>query len=219
MPKFSHKKGGQGGGGGQPPYRPQAPAQRTPSPVKGIQKIVEPRCHVCQSPHRDLIDRMLVLGTPYLEISRALQMEIDRRSISNHDKNHLALEDHAVRRILEAEAVKHAENIEDGIQGVITRRAALDIAIGKWFQDLAEDNIEIETKDAIAMIQLRDKLDGDTAATQVEEVKLQFQALLQAMKEVLQPEQLSRILTRGRELYDALSHITQVEKNVDELES
>src|SRR4051812_44794260 len=47
-------------------------------------RIVEPRCHTCQSDYRDYIEREIIRGHSYLAIAKSIPDGPDRRSISKH---------------------------------------------------------------------------------------------------------------------------------------
>src|SRR5688500_4355474 len=94
MPEFAKAPGrnnhkGRGGSGGK-----KVSASTT--------LVSEPRCLVCQSPNRKVIDQLLARSTSYRELERVFG--IDRRSISNHDQKHLNIEQAAMRRIVQEEA-------------------------------------------------------------------------------------------------------------------
>lgn len=161
---------------------------------------VEPRCHVCNSKYRRAIDRMVALGTNYSEISRFFGGEVDRRSISSHAKKHLNYEDAAIRRIIEREAAEAQEDAEEGIQGALTRRVYLNAALQKALEGLLRGNTSVEPKDAVQIIQLLDKLDSQTEGAAIDELRLQFNAFVQAIREICAPDEWQKILDRTREL-------------------
>lgn len=145
---------------------------------------VETRCHVCMSQYRKAIDRMIALGEGYSEISRIFGGEIDRRSISNHAKKHLKYEEAAIRRIIDDAALKADENAELGISGFTKRRVYLETALHKALQQLVGDQVLLETRDAVSIIDALNKLDRHTEGAQLDEIKIQFQAFIQAIKEI-----------------------------------
>jgi hypothetical protein len=177
MPEFQPppKKRRTNGNGG-PPSLP-------PATIPDIGTF-EPKCHVCQSSYRRAIDRMVALGTSYSEISRIFGGEIDRRSISNHAKEHLNYEEAAIRRILEREAEAAQENLEDGIRGQLSRRAYLEIALQKALEGLLNGDTSVEPKDALAIIEKLDRLDTQGEGAALDEIRLQFNAFMQAIREI-----------------------------------
>lgn len=164
------------------------------------ERWVESRCHVCTSEYRRAIDRMLALGTPYKEISRVFGGEIDRRSISNHDKKHLGYQDGAVRRIMEHEALAAKEDWEEGVSGAVHRRVYLTVGVQKAFEALVSGKAIVEPRDAIAMIQVLDKLDSETEGTAVDELRVQFNSFVQAIRESVPDEMWQKILDRTKVL-------------------
>lgn len=164
------------------------------------QSWTEPRCHVCMSKYRRAIDRMIALGTAYSEISRVFGGEIDRRSISNHAKKHLPYEEAAVRQIIDHEAEAAQENAEQGIRGALARRAYLNTALHKAFEALLAGDVVVEPKDAIAISQLLDKIDSQVEGAALDELRLQFNAFVQAIREVCEPEVWQRILDRTKQI-------------------
>lgn len=192
MPKFDPKPSGSGNGNGKPP------AKKDTAPG-----VVEPRCHVCKSKYRKAIDRMVAMGTSYAEISRIFSTEeesVDRRSIANHAEKHLNYEEAAIRRIVEQEAQEASQNIEEGIQGALTRRVYLNVGLQKALEGLLSGESIVEPKDAIAIIQLLDKLDGQSEGAALEEMRVQFQAFVQAIRELLPPDKWQEILDRTKEI-------------------
>lgn len=160
-------------------------------------KISEPRCHVCQHPQRNAIDSLLAIKTPYTEISRLFSNEertLDRRSVSRHDKEHLNYEDAAIREILEHEAQVAGENLDLGIKGTFLRRSSLDVAIKKIFDGILSGDIPVEAKDLPKLVELREKLDQQTANAQLETIIMQFQAFKEAILEICPPEMQHEIL-------------------------
>lgn len=162
------------------------------------ERWIEARCHVCTSKYRRAIDRMLALGTPYSEVSRVFGGEIDRRSISNHDKKHLNFDDGAIRRIFEHEAQEAQEDWEEGVSGALKRRVYLSIGIQKALEALISGDAIVEPRDAIAMIQQLEKLDNEAEGTQIDLLQMQFNAFTQAIREIVPDEMWNKILERTK---------------------
>jgi hypothetical protein len=172
-----------------------------PSKPTTLSKIVEPRCNVCMHKERDRIDYLLAMKTPYRELERIFEADrIDHRSFSTHDKKHLQYESEAIKRIIEHEAGLAQENLAEGVRGAFLRRSALDVSIKKFFDAVMAGEIVIEAKDLAKMVELREKLDSDTAAAQIQQYEVQFNAFKQALEEVCPPEMLQTILDRTKEL-------------------
>lgn len=180
MAKFKKPNGG---GGDKEPPKPQITHQ-----------IKEPKCKVCKHKQRNQIDYLLAMKTPYKELERLFG--IPYRSFSNHDKEHLGYENEGIKRVIEYEAGIAQENLAEGVKGAFLRRAALDTSIKKFFDALIAGSIPVEAKDVVKMIEIREKLDSDTAAAQIEQYELQFNAFKQAIEETVTPEMLTDILEK-----------------------
>jgi len=169
----------------------------------------EPRCSVCNSQFRKPIDRMIALGTNYSEISRIYEeANIDRRSISNHAKKHLNYEEAAIRQIIAKETEEAQSNIEEGVSGAIARRVYIDVAIQKGFEALLNNDVPVEVKDVATLIQLKEKMDSHTEGAALDEVKTQFNAFVQAIREIAPPEMWDKILVRTKELLNTSGELT-----------
>lgn len=183
MPKFEKatKKGG----------------NNLPAKVPDSQ-VDEPRCHVCQHKKRHLIDKHLIRGVKFAEISRIFG--IDRRSVSRHYKLHLNIEDAAITRIIEREASIMGEDFEEGIQGVLARKVYLETALKKAQDALINEDITVEPKDAVAIIEKLDKMESESSEAIISQMKIELAAYIQAMKEVVPSEMWQDIQTRMMEL-------------------
>lgn len=168
-------------------------------PVPVVQgEITVPQCHTCTSPHRRAVEKMIALGTSYAEISR--MVGIDRRSIAGHAKDHLNYEEAAIKRIIEEEVKAANENAEEGIRGITRRRIFLESIIQKSMEALTNGDIELTNKDAMTAIDMLNKLDTNVQGVELETIRIQFNAFMQAMKDLLTPELHQAILDRTREL-------------------
>jgi hypothetical protein len=156
------------------------------------------RCKVCSSDFGKAIDRMIALGTSHSEIARIF--DISRSSIGRHAKNHLNYEEAAVRQIIAREAEEAQANIEEGISGALARRVYIDVAIQKGFESLINNETPIEVKDVATLIQLKEKMDSEYGGAALDEIKTQFNAIVQAVREVAPQEMWEKIAIRAREL-------------------
>lgn len=163
-------------------------------------RIVESRCHTCNSEFRDYIERELIRGHSYLAISRSLGGTPDRRSISTHHKEHMAITAAAYRAILEEEASLEGQNYEDGVRGAITNRGVLELMIRKGFDDIMDDNTMVEPKDLIQIIKLKQEMDAQYVTVQVETYKRQVDLFKQAILEVVPPDMQARIVAKVKKL-------------------
>lgn len=160
--------------------------------------VIEPRCAVCQHERRAAIDKVLALGTSFSEIQRIF--DVDRRSVSNHAKKHLNYEEGAIRLIIERESEKLSENVENGVQGALARRVFLETALQKAMMDLVNGDTVIEPKDAINIVAALDKMDSEVSGITVEEIRLQFNAILQAISETIPVDLQGKLAERAKEI-------------------
>ncbi len=164
------------------------PNPRIVKVTTGLPEYNEPRCHVCQSKYRHAIERMIALGTSYSSISKQFGSDIDRRSISNHAKEHLSYEQAAIREIIEHESIEIQANYEEGVKGALMYRSYLSAALKRAWDDLIEGNARIDPSVAIQIIQQLDKFDKDTKSAAVDELRFQFNCFMEAVKRVVPRE-------------------------------
>lgn len=187
MPKFDNGK----------PTRALARSNQIPL-------IKEPRCKVCQSPHRHLIDQMLVGGLTYSEIERQFaHAQIPRRSISKHKESHLGYEEAAIREVIEREAELAKRNFEEGKSRLVTKNAYLEVALQKAYDALISNQAMVEPKDAVKVIEQLQKLQDQNQGEALDELRIQFQTFMQAVKELIPRERWESIVDRTADLLRA----------------
>lgn len=185
--------------------KPKAPDSTEVVPVvPAVEEIVVPQCHVCGSSYRRAIDKMLALGTAYTEISRIFGEEISRKSIANHAKEHLTYEDEAIRRLVANEVEAARESMEEGVSAAVSRRVYLQTLLHKAQEAMVLGDTPPEPKDALAAIQLLDKLDLNREATHAAHLEIQSHALITAIKELVPEEMYYQILDRTKEIAGAV---------------
>ena len=166
--------------------------------------IKEPRCKVCQSPHRTLVDQMLVAGLSYSEIERQFAFaQIPRRSISNHKDSHLGYEEAAIREVIERSAIADNKNYEEGVQRLVTKNAYLEVALQKGYDALVKNETLVEPKDAVKIIEQLQKLQDQNQGEALDELRVQFQMFMQAVKELIERDRWEDIVARTANLLRA----------------
>lgn len=175
-------------------------------------RIVEARCHTCQSEFRDYIERELIRGHSYLAISKSLGGSPDRRSISTHHKEHMAITQAAYRAILEEEASLEGQNFQEGVRGAITNRGILELMIRKGFDDIIDDNTMVEPKDLIQIIKLKTEMDAAYVTEQIETYKRQVEIFKQAILEVVPPDMQSQLVARVKKIRQREEDLFEHEK-------
>lgn len=174
------------------------------------QEIVEPRCSVCKSRFRRTIDQLLVMGVSFSEISRQFEEEgITRRSLSNHKRKHLSVEQAAIRRVIEEKARQIGEDVDNSKRLLLTRRGYMEVAMMKSYQAILDGTVVPEPRDIVHMISLMEKMEKDTAAVQVDEMMRDFNAFTQAVKEVVGQDQYDKILFNFKKILEQEKLITE----------
>jgi hypothetical protein len=176
------------------------------------QRIFEPRCDTCQHPYRDFIETMLVKGHPYKAIADRVSPSVDRRSISNHYKNHMDLQDAALRSILEEEAKIQGRQFEEGVQDAITKRAVLEIALRKGYEDIVNGITTVEPRDLIQIAKVLGDMDSHQHSVGLDELRSQVQIFIQAIKDVCDPDTRGAIAQRVKQLRTREGIDGQIEK-------
>lgn len=166
-------------------------------------RIYEPKCKTCMHPYRDFIETMLVKGQPYKAIESRVPGS-ERRSIANHYKNHMDLEDAAMRFILEKEAELQGQNYEEGVQDAITKRGVLEVMLRKGYEDIRTGVTTVEARDLIQLVKLLSEMDSHAHQAGLDEARAQVQLFIQAIKDVcgrdIQAEIAARVkVLRSRE--------------------
>lgn len=151
-------------------------------------RIVEPRCQTCQHPYRDWIEMLLIKGMAYKTIADRVTPPLDRRSISNHSKFHMDLQDSALRAILEQEATLQGQNFEEGVAGAITKRGILEIALRSGFEDIKNRITTVEPRDLIQITKLLAEMDVQSGQAAVDEARTQVHLFILAIKNVCSDE-------------------------------
>lgn len=102
--------------------------------VNRPEKIVQPRCRVCQHENRDYIDGQLAAADVNLsQLARKLPpledgKRINRRSLASHAKNHLNTEQGVLREIMIFEAERAGKSWEESVTGAFTHRGLMEIS-------------------------------------------------------------------------------------------
>lgn len=150
--------------------------------------IVEPRCNVCQSPYRIQIERLLVKALSYSSIAASLPDEgedtPDRRSIANHYKKHMAIQDAVIRGVLEEEAALINQNFEEGVKGAMTHRGLLEVVVRKTYDDIINGVVTAEVRDVVQIIKLLGEMNSNSANLKTDQTEAQFRFFVRAIQNV-----------------------------------
>jgi hypothetical protein len=201
MAKFNKNPGG-GDNNGKPPTHITRPSRHM---------IMEPRCNVCKSPHRKVIDMLLTAGAPFTEVEREFEAEgLSRKSLSNHKSRHLNVEQAAIRRIIEDQARTEMDNIENTRRTLLTRKAVLQIMMSKGYQDVILERVQVEPRDIINIVQQLDKMDEKTAAMELEETMRHFVLFQQAVKDTVPDSMWDALAARFMDLKQSQTNVIEV---------
>lgn len=195
MARFGGQGNGNSGGGGG--------NSSVPTISFATEEIVEPRCSVCKSRFRRTIDQLLVMGVPFAEVARQFEPEgINRRSLSNHKRKHLSVEQAAIRRVIEEKARQIGEDVDNTSRLLLTRKGYMEVAMMKSYQGILDGTIVPEPRDVVHMISLMEKMEKDTSAAQVDEMMRDFNAFTQAVKGVVGEEVYDKILYKFKQILE-----------------
>lgn len=159
------------------------------------------KCKVCQSTYRDQIERLIVYGMSQAEVIRHMEQigeTISKKSMSGHLHNHMTMHDAAVRRMVEKQAEKQFDNIEQVADNLLTNRAMLEVMRQKAFKAIVDDSVQIEPDTALKII---DKLTADDArlhAERVDEMVMEMNTLTKTMKQIVPESMWKKIAEQFR---------------------
>jgi hypothetical protein len=167
--------------------------------------IIEPRCHVCSSDFRNFVEESLVKGHSYERIAKNIPLDangkkIDRRSISNHFKEHMDLQRTAIREDLEEEARALQQNVENGALGAKTDRGILKVLVAKGFDDVIRGVSTVEPKDLIQIIKLLNELNNNASTTRAEETEVSLRIFVRAIQNVCDQQMIAAIVAEAEKL-------------------
>src|SRR5688572_10300123 len=115
-------------------------SDKVPDILDSLPLVTEPRCNVCKSEFRPLIDRMIAGPYTYMAIARQFKgkdkhlngnIEAVRKSIERHAKAHVTVRDAAVREIIEQRALEPGLLVDDMKSQLLTTEALLDLYVQK----------------------------------------------------------------------------------------
>jgi hypothetical protein len=185
------------------------PEKRGASPNLKIPMIYEPRCKVCTSQMRNEIELMVVRGYSLSEISRQVQAageDISYKSVERHRRNHMDMQRSAFRTIMEKQAQELGELEAQGAIRIVSGKAWLDVFIQQATDLLIAGEMEVEARDVVKAIELREALEKEGISIFQEQIMVELRAIIQAMKELIAPEIAREISLRAKELAQDIRH-------------
>lgn len=176
------------------------------------------RCKVCQSKWRPNVDMMLIRGFSVRKIAESLQNageDISYRSVQRHKESHLNLEKSAYRAIIDKHAEEYEKaNAENEIR-IISGKAYLDVFIQKGWDQLIYEDLNLDPKDILKAIELREELMTDGYSVLEEKMMIQVKSMVQAIREIVPPDLHTAVATRAKEI--AQGEILTLESGVEKV--
>jgi hypothetical protein len=152
-------------------------------------EITNGKCKVCQSPHRREIDNALAMGMSQTAVRNYFNVAYGHEfftsmNISTHARKHMTLRDAANAAIYEENA-RRAGLDTDRVAGYIrTQRANLERIVNETMDAMGAGITQPEIKDALAAIQILEKMNEANHDLQIAEIEKQFRTFLDAVKEI-----------------------------------
>lgn len=214
MPRINRKDGA-----GKKPVKPDGKVN-SPEEAKDLLKMVyEPACKVCNSLYRPQIDILLVRGFSVRAIEKSVKEmgeDISYRSIARHRERHLDIEAASFRHLVDQHVDEANKQIAEGAFRLISGKAWLDLFVQKGWDALLYGQLELQGRDVIQAIRLREDIMKDGLGQIEEEMHRQLQAIITAIKELV-PEKGSAIAARAKELAASDDFLKQLEPPVQEV--
>lgn len=176
------------------------------APVDYLPDRVEPKCHVCQSELRSLIDKMGTAGyRPTFIASQVQETEpgLSRDSIRRHLERHVNYEQKALQEILHARAKEEGILENRAKQNILTRQAVLDQFVSQTWKRVSQPDAKIPYEVGLKAIELQEMLEQKQEASVIETVTRQLAAIIQAIREVVPQEYHEPTARRAETLFDA----------------
>jgi hypothetical protein len=186
------------------PRKPNHPAPRDDDEKKNLNELIprttESRCNTCQHPYRDQIDLALAAGYSYQWIASKMEdlgLEISVKSLERHRHRHLQLDQETVRDIVERnqEAARAVGSVN-----LVSGKALLDLIVQKGFNKLINDDLSLEAKDVIKAAELLGSMMDEAQSQYIANIMNQFNAILEALRNVCTPEQQEAIAEQVKQL-------------------
>jgi len=188
--------------------------EKNKDPLGDLPAIFEPRCKICKSDFRTVIERLLVTGHPYVGIAKQFvnkdpqfRTSVDslRKSIERHRKAHMNAHDNAIRALLEKQAREQGVLVETVQEQLISEEALLQLAVKKGTEQLTSSDSRIKYQDAIKAAELlRDKKYEDISL-QMEIVNRQYNAIVQACQKVVPKELYPELVETAKAIFEGRS--------------
>lgn len=210
MPRTNRKTSNKKNTGGGAP-------QTDISASGNLSVITSPTCKVCQSPNRHYIDILLARGFSVRAIETQVKEageDISYGSIQRHSQNHLNIDVGHFRRMAEHHAQEIKEEVAKGAFRIVSGKAFLDLFIQKGWDSLLFGQLDIQGRDIMSAIKLRDDLEKSGINALEEEMARQLNAIIVAIQEIVPEDLQPKIAARAKEIANNEVMMDQLEPPV-----
>lgn len=190
-------------------------------------------CRVCQTEGAsEVANKMLSYGATYRDIMNMLAPLNTRRpkdepitvaSISNHARRHFPLEEAAnavYRKIVEKRAKEAEVDFINGVGGAVTALGFLEVVVQKGYENVIQEGVSVSPDTAVRAAKELASIEAQRNAddTDIAEVMVKMNEVIQAVREEADPETWERIRSRlSGEESPAQSRQDAIEAEVEEV--
>ena len=190
-------------------------------------------CRVCQTEGAsEVANKMLSYGATYRDIMDILAPLNTRRpkdepitvaSISNHARRHFPLEEAAnavYRKIVEKRAKEAEVDFINGVGGAVTALGFLEVVVQKGYENVIQEGVTVGPDTAVRAAKELASIEAQRNAddTDIAEVMVKMNEVIQAVREEADPETWERIRSRlSGEESPAQSRHEAIEAEVEEV--
>lgn len=190
-------------------------------------------CRVCQTEGAsEVANKMLSYGATYRDIMDILAPLNTRRpkdepitvaSISNHARRHFPLEEAAnavYRKIVEKRAKEAEVDFINGVGGAVTALGFLEVVVQKGYENVIQEGVTVGPDTAVRAAKELASIEAQRNAddTDIAEVMVKMNEVIQAVREEADPETWERIRSRlSGEESPAQSRQDAIEAEVEEV--
>jgi hypothetical protein len=173
--------------------------------------ISEPRCNICKSEFRPLIDRMVVGPYTYASIARQFRgkdqylngsLDAVRKSVERHAKSHVTVRDQAIREIIEQRATEAGILVDDAKGSLATTMGLLELYVQKGYDQTTKPDSWVRHQDILEAVKIIEQMRKDTVSEQLEVWKKQVWAISQAVRDIVPPDLHPALVERAQELFE-----------------
>ena len=159
--------------------------------------IVEPRCHLCQSPKRREAETLLAQGRTYRAIVEELKLEpeVSARNVSDHYRaGHLPVQAAAVDQMTRQASSEASQRAAPLIQGVVDHLNFAHAVVARVGARLATGETQPTVSDGLAAARLIAQLEG--VSTSVDEWTEYFTEIYEAAQDLMTTDQFQAFVRR-----------------------